>query len=106
MQWKSKLGYAFLGRYMVDLTKCQISMTNLTTLVILIEQFFWITPKQKGCLSKKKKNNLKNHMFFMPRTFSQGGQYKHFSQVELFEKPLFLVMMTKMCLRNCKVKTH
>jgi len=39
-----------------------------------------LTPKQKGCLNKKI-TSLKNHMFFMPRTFSQGGQHKHSNQV-------------------------
>jgi hypothetical protein len=44
-----------------------------------------------------KKTNLKNHVSFMPHAFSQSehpfGQCGHFSQVESFEKPWFLVML-------------
>jgi hypothetical protein len=44
-----------------------------------------------------KKINQNNHVFFIPHTFSQNiyplGKCEHFSQVEPFEKPWFVVMM-------------
>ncbi len=47
-----------------------------------------------------KNTNQKTHVFFMTHVFSQSehpfGQCGHFSQVEPFEKPWFLVMK-KMC---------
>jgi hypothetical protein len=48
-----------------------------------------------------KKTNQKNHVSFMHHGFNENehpfGQCGHFSQVELSEKPLFLVMSSRVC---------
>jgi hypothetical protein len=46
-----------------------------------------------------KKTNQKNHVFFMPHAF---GQCEHFNQVEPFEKPRFLIMLTNVALSRIK----
>jgi len=52
----------------------------------------------------------KNHVFFMPRAFSQSehlfGQCEHFNQVEPFEKLWFLVMKENVVTPMLPLQTH
>jgi len=53
-----------------------------------------------------KKTNQINHVSFMPHVFNQSecpfGQCEHFSQVEHFEKPWFLIVLLEALCFNLK----